>query len=152
MAKLFVDILMQDAPPVGYIDIGFVEHIQLVDMDDVDFAIGKRFNALHRRLLIVERIHAERNVAFQREPRSSILSVVMEYGTGNALFNEINQAVCYPRLDDIGIFRIISQFHIRLKRLKRFIGYRIDFSDFLNNVFHFEIPYLIFDRPPDGHF
>jgi len=121
-------------------------------MDDVDFAIGKRFNALHRRLLIVERIHAERNVAFQREPRSSVLSVVMEYGTGNALFNEINQAVCYPRLDDIGIFRIISQFHIRLKRLKRFIGYRIDFSDFLNNVFHFEIPYLIFDRPPDGHF
>ena len=94
MAKLLIHILMQDSSPVGYVDICFVKDIQLVDVDDVDFAIGKRFNALHRRLLIVERIHAERYVALLTEPRSGILSVVVEYGTGDTLFNKINQTVC----------------------------------------------------------
>ena len=39
MAKLLIHILMQDSSPVGYVDICFVEGIQLVDVDDVDFAI-----------------------------------------------------------------------------------------------------------------
>lgn len=104
MAKLLIHILMQDSSPVGYVDICFVEGIQLVDVDDVDFAIGKRFNAFYRWLLIVERIHAERDVALLTEPRSGVLSVVVEYGTGDALFNEIYQAVCDACLNDTGIF------------------------------------------------
>ena len=98
---------MQDSSPVGYVDICFVEGIQLVDVDDVDFAIGKRFNAFYRWLLIVERIHAERDVALLTKPRSGVLSVVVEYGTGDALFNEIYQAICDACLNDTGIFGII---------------------------------------------
>lgn len=36
VAKLLIHILMQDSSPVGYVDICFVEGIQLVDVDDVD--------------------------------------------------------------------------------------------------------------------
>ena len=94
MAKLLIHILMQDPSPVGYVDICFVKGIQFVDVDDVDFAIGKRFNAFYRWLLIVERIHAERNVALLTEPRSGVLSGVVDYGTGDTLFNKINPTVC----------------------------------------------------------
>ena len=47
MAKLLIYILMQDSSPIGYIDVRFVKKIQLVYMDDIDFAIRKSFNALY---------------------------------------------------------------------------------------------------------
>ena len=53
VTEFFVDVLMQDPSPVGYIDILFVKGIQFVYMENVDFTIRKGFNTLYGWLFII---------------------------------------------------------------------------------------------------
>lgn len=136
VAQFFVYVLMQHPSPIGDVDVGLVKLVQLVNGNGVDFAVRQGFHAFFGWLVVVQRVHAERDVAFQAEPGGGVLPVVVEYGARHALLNEIDQPVCHPRLHDAGVFGVMPLLHVCQQCLKCLVGYGIDLSDFMDDIFH----------------
>ena len=106
-----IALLVNDAPPVGYVDIPLVEGIQAIDGHGIDKAIGQRLHTLDGGIAMIERIHTKGNITLATEPGGGVFVVLVEYGASNTLLDKVHLPVLPARVHQHRILGIVHGRH-----------------------------------------
>ena len=81
-------VLVDDAAPVGQLQVGAEQSLQVVQADAVGFGLLQGFHEFLAGLVVIQFVHAEDDAAFGGEGRGDFLAVHQPVGARQAPFDE----------------------------------------------------------------